>query len=147
EHRMRTHSFATEYRVARRLALEAGQAILKSSQDGRGKPIASAAPVACRAASTMILQGIRRDFPADASLTSTTVDRPERVANERVWIIDPLDEAVGAVAEGREFALAIGLAVASTPVVGIVYLPRRRVLYGAAWGAGAWVEQQGTTRP
>jgi 3'(2'), 5'-bisphosphate nucleotidase len=140
---MQIHSFTTEYEVARRLAFDAGETILRQLEDGI-EPVAGSTACAAFAA---IHQGVQREFPNDATLTEATCACEERLGNDRVWIIDPFEEVSESGMRPREFVIAIGLTVASTPVIAVVYSPGRHVLYGAAWGAGAWVEEAGATRP
>jgi 3'(2'), 5'-bisphosphate nucleotidase len=93
------------------------------------------------AANAILVNGLRAEFPADALLSEELPDDPQRLARERVWIVDPLDGTKGFIAGNGDFAVQIGLAVRGEPALGVVYLPATDVLYWAARGAGAWVER------
>jgi 3'(2'), 5'-bisphosphate nucleotidase len=137
------HSFSTEYEVARRLAREAGRGIVRN-RDGGGQ---TSPEVAVRAAAALVIEGLRREFPKDAVLAEPTVEHEDRLRNDRVWMVDCADEETLIPADTRETSIVIGLTVARMPVIGVIHLPSRQISYGAAWGAGAWVEEGGATRP
>lgn len=142
-------SYADELRTARRLARQAGAAALhfygNADLDIRRKKADEPVTEADFAANNVIVPALRASFPDDGMLSEESVDdhRAEggRLERERVWMIDPLDGTQGFIDGTGDFAVQIGLSVAGTPVVGIVYKPVTNVLYSAARGAGAWVER------
>ncbi|MER3430125.1 MAG: 3'(2'),5'-bisphosphate nucleotidase CysQ [Blastocatellia bacterium] len=92
-----------------------------------------------RAASEIIMSGLQRAFPKDSILSEEATDPGEsRLANNRVWIIDPIDGTAGFIRDDGDFAVQIGLAVAGRPAVGVVYLPSFGKLYFAASQIGCW---------
>jgi 3'(2'), 5'-bisphosphate nucleotidase len=143
---MHTHSFAAEYEVARSLALEAGRAIL-FSRAVRSEEGASPTSLPGQSAGTEILAGIRRHFPGDAALTAESPQEQNLPLSDRVWVVDLLGNVIDSAEDRPDPTIVIGLTVAATPVIGVVYFPARLMLYGAAWGAGAWVEEGRSTRP
>src|SRR5690606_15740871 len=84
--------------------------------------------------------------PDDAILSEESADSAERLSARRVWIVDPLDGTKEFLAQNGEFSIMIGLAVEGEAVLGVVYLPDGDLLYGAARGLGAWVEERGERR-
>ena len=58
-----------------------------------------------------------------------------------------MDGTAEFIAHNGEFCIMIGLAVDGAPVVGVVYQPIDDVLYAAALGAGAFVEEFGDHTP
>jgi 3'(2'), 5'-bisphosphate nucleotidase len=93
------------------------------------------------ASDTIIRDGLRSAFPGDAILSEETVDSPERLASERVWIVDPLDGTKEFLAGNGEFAVMIGLAIGGAATLGVVFLPDDDALYAGVVGGGTWVER------
>lgn len=143
------HSFEAEYQVAKHLALKAGRAVMRFYGRAVDEGDDPSAPVteADRESNRIILAGLKKHFPDDEVLSEEAPDSPDRLAADRVWLVDPVDGTKEFLSGNGEFSVMIGLAVAATPVIGIVYLPAREVLYAAAWGAGAWIEQGNEVRP
>lgn len=71
-------------------------------------------------------------------LSEETEDRPDRLAMERVWVVDPLDGTRSFIEGYREFAVSVALSVAGEPMVGVVYNPACDDVYWAIRGAGAY---------
>jgi 3'(2'), 5'-bisphosphate nucleotidase len=99
------------------------------------------------AANAAVLEALGHVFPDDAVLSEESRDSVSRLALTRLWVVDPLDGTKEFLARNGEFAVMVGLAVDGEAVVGAVYLPVPDVLYLAARGAGAWIEQRGRRRP
>jgi 3'(2'), 5'-bisphosphate nucleotidase len=93
-------------------------------------------------ASRMIVDGLAAVFPNDAILSEEEADDVEpRLANARVWIVDPLDGTAGFVRRDGDFGVQIGLAADGVPVLGVVYLPFHDRLTYAVKGAGSFAIQ------
>ena len=85
--------------------------------------------------------------PGYGWLSEETPDAPERLAQERLWIIDPID-GTRAFMEGRlEWCVAAALAINGRPVLGAVYRPRVEEFYSAIAGEGARLNGQAFTIP
>ncbi len=98
-------------------------------------------------ADKFIIKKIKKAFPDDGILTEESRDNTSRLNKKRVWIIDPLDGTANyknyAQSEGTDkksefFGIHIGLAVAGSAVLGIVYIPIRKELFYAVKGEGAF---------
>lgn len=87
-------------------------------------------------ANRIIQVGLRAAFPSDAFFSEETVDSPARLANGRVWIVDPLDSTSNFLAKGDEYCVSIGLCVESRAALGVVYNPARDQLFAGYVGAG-----------
>ena len=85
---------------------------------------------------------LSRAFPDDAILSEETRDSPERLAAERLWVIDPLDGTKEFIQAIPEFAVSIGLTLRGVPVVGVIYQPLTRECFWGARGAGAHVDEE-----
>jgi myo-inositol-1(or 4)-monophosphatase len=73
----------------------------------------------------------------DGWLSEETPDTAQRLAQDRLWIIDPID-GTRAFMEGRkEWCVAAALAVKGRPVLAAVYRPACEEFYTAQAGCGA----------
>jgi 3'(2'), 5'-bisphosphate nucleotidase len=143
--------YARELEVARALARAAAVPVLEVyatdfevwMKSGR-EPVTEAD----RAASRLIVEGLREAFPGDVVLSEEEVAAEgasaatARAAAPRVWLVDPVDGTKEFVARNGEFSVMIGLAVAGEAVVGAVYLPTSGRLFSGAKGAGAFDGQR-----
>ena len=71
-------------------------------------------------------------------LSEEDVDDKSRLASEKVWIVDPLDGTQDFVNRTGEFTVLVGLVENHIPVMGLVYLPIKKILYFAEKGMGAF---------
>jgi 3'(2'), 5'-bisphosphate nucleotidase len=62
----------------------------------------------------------------------------ERKAWKKLWVVDPLDGTKEFVKKNGEFTVNIALVENENPVLGVIYLPVKRVLYFASDDAGAF---------
>src|ERR1700750_1131359 len=135
--------FERELRVVLELARRAGEAALTFY----GKPLRVEhkeefdEPVtqADRTVNELIARALRESFPGDGVLAEESTDASERLARERVWMVDPIDGTKGFIAGTGDFAVQIGLAVEGRAALGVLYAPATDVLYWAARGHGSWV--------
>jgi len=95
-----------------------------------------------REANELIVDRLRKDFPADGILAEESADSEHRLEKDRVWLIDPMDGTKNFIARDGDFAVQIGLAVGGESIAGVVYQPVRKVLYRAVRGGGAWIEDE-----
>ncbi len=93
-----------------------------------------------REANDLIVRTLLSEFPDDGILAEESKDTEQRLAKERVWLIDPMDGTKNFIQRDGDFAVQIGLAVNGKVVAGVVYQPVRDVLYRAVAGEGAWIE-------
>lgn len=97
----------------------------------------------------LIISTIREAYPDDAFLaeesghqdgiqaaTESKVDPAE----QRTWIVDPLDGTVNYANGIPIFCVSIGLTVGGRPVVGVVYDPVRDEMFTAQAGLGAQLD-------
>jgi myo-inositol-1(or 4)-monophosphatase len=92
----------------------------------------------------LILEAIRRRFPADAILAEESGSHAgdgthgkRRLAQQRTWVIDPLDGTVNYANGIPYFCVSIALVEDGRPVVGVVLDPLRDDLYAASAGGPA----------
>jgi myo-inositol-1(or 4)-monophosphatase len=129
-----------ELAVATRFALEAGAALRRHRAAGpmqvMRKPGDEPVTPADLESDAIIRGGLAEAFPADALFTEESPDSVERLANRRVWIVDPLDSTSDYIGGGEEYSLSIGLAIDGQPALGVVYNPTRDELVVGCVGAG-----------
>lgn len=147
---MKRDAYGRELEVALGVARDAGAAILeyydsplhierKIDADEHAEPVTEAD----KAANSLIVSELQRQFPDDGILAEESIDTKRRLGKRRVWMVDPLDGTNGFIARDGDFAVQIGLAVDGRSVLGVVYQPLPDVLYAAVEGTGAWVEREG----
>lgn len=101
---------------------------------GDGSPVTDAD----LAADQIIRARLQAAFPDDALLTEEGADDAARLANRRVWIVDPIDGTQQFVDRTGEFDVLIALVVEQRPVAGVILQPTTGEFFAAAEGAGAW---------
>lgn len=83
-----------------------------------------------------LLTGARPEY---GWLSEETADSPERLARERLWVVDPIDGTNSFVNGIAEFAVSIGLVERDRAVLGVVCNPATGEVYHATDGGGAWL--------
>ena len=71
----------------------------------------------------------------------------QRKAWEHFWLVDPLDGTKEFVKRNGEFTVNIALIRRTAPVLGVIYVPVKDVLYYAAEGLGAYRLDSASTAP
>ncbi len=69
----------------------------------------------------------------------------ERKNWQYCWLVDPLDGTREFIKKNDEFSVNIALVKDGSPVLGVVYVPAKDMLYYAKQGYGAFKTQDGTT--
>jgi myo-inositol-1(or 4)-monophosphatase len=103
----------------------------------------------------LIISTIRDAFPADAFLAEESgrshhvspAGGSERAADQRLWVVDPLDGTVNYANGIPLFCVSIGLVVDGRPLLGVVYDPVRDELYSAQAGRGARLDGMAVHHP
>ncbi len=102
--------------------------------------------IADRAASELIVSGLRASFPDDVIVSEESPDDDRRrLTATRVWYVDPIDGTKDFIRGEDGFAVMIGLCIDARPMVGVVYQPTRDRLYWAAGNVGAWLADGAAT--
>jgi 3'(2'), 5'-bisphosphate nucleotidase len=108
--------------LAAHLAEDAGRILLEVRASGRhhGKDLGRAGDAEANAVLVAALRELR---PGDGLLSEEEKDNPDRLAMDRVWIVDPVD-GTREYGEGRaDWAVHVALAVRGAAAVGAVALP------------------------
>ncbi|MCB1312911.1 MAG: 3'(2'),5'-bisphosphate nucleotidase CysQ [Sedimentitalea sp.] len=91
------------------------------------------------AVNAMLEERLRAARPDYGWLSEETEDDPERLARERVFIVDPIDGTRSFADGSKTWAHALAVAEGGVVTAGVVYLPMRDLLYSAAAGQGAFL--------
>ncbi len=75
--------------------------------------------------------------PAAGWLSEETVDVPERLMKERLWIVDPIDGTRSFIAGREDWAVCAALVERGRPIVAAVELPATGESFAATLGGGA----------
>ncbi len=141
-----------ELETAKEAALEAGKKILEiynsDAGDIHNKSEGSYESPVTKAdveANNIITKKLRSSFPEHAILTEEEQDNKERLNNEFVWIIDPLDGTKEFISKNGEFTVNIALTRQGSPILGVIFIPAKGELFYAVEGQGAFYEKEGKT--
>ena len=126
--------------LAKGAAIEAGELILnyyKADYEIKDKGYHNPVTTADHAADSRLKEILISAKPDYGWLSEETVDSPERLTKERVWVVDPLDGTKEFIEGVPHFVVSIGLVENGTPIVGVLYNPVTGETFTAAQGEGA----------
>lgn len=142
----------TLLQIATKAAIEAGEEIMRiyndPSQDFGIERKADNSPltIADKAAHRCIVSHLAKtSTPPILSEEGVHLSYAERCAWHRLWVVDPLDGTKEFIKKNGEFTVNIALVEDGVPVLGVIYVPAKDVLYWGIVGEGAWKED-GTGR-
>jgi 3'(2'), 5'-bisphosphate nucleotidase len=112
----------TDAQLAARLAHAAGRILLAVRDAGvfTGKALGLAGD---QAANQFLVHALRAVRPGDGLLSEESKDTPDRLARERVWIVDPVDGTREYGEQRTDWAVHVGLAIGGVASLGAVALP------------------------
>jgi len=121
-------------------SIDAGQAILEvydTDFDVENKEDNSPLTEADKRAHNVIMQTLSKtDIPV-LSEEGRMIDYKERSGWNHLWIVDPLDGTKEFVKRNGEFTVNIALVENGTPILGVIYVPVKNILYFGAVGIGS----------
>ena len=91
------------------------------------------------AVNDMLHDTLRAARPDYGWLSEETEDNSDRLEQDRVFIIDPIDGTRSFADGSRTWAHALAVAEQGIVTAGVVFLPMRGLMYSAALGQGAFV--------
>jgi 3'(2'), 5'-bisphosphate nucleotidase len=128
--------------ATRGLAIRAGERIVQIAREGfdvQDKSDGTPLTRADREAHGLIHDGLARLQPALGVLSEEGEHEEfESFSGKAFWLVDPLDGTKEFVGGRDEYTVNIALIELGRPILGVIYLPARRVSYFAARGLGAW---------
>ena len=134
-------AFERELEVALAAAREAGDILRRHYETGTRvweKSEDNPVTLADLEADAAIHARLSEAFADDDILSEETVSDGSRLANRRVWIVDPMDGTKEFTRRIPEFAVSIALAEDGEPVVGAVHNPIAGVAVWATRGGGSF---------
>ncbi|MBB3693929.1 3'(2'),5'-bisphosphate nucleotidase CysQ [Sphingomonas sp. BK580] len=81
-------------------------------------------------------------LPDAGWLSEETADRPDRLARERVWVVDPIDGTRDYIRGRAGWCVSVALIEHGRPVIGVLDAPARGEVWFARAGAGATVARE-----
>lgn len=115
-------SSMTDCDLAAHLADQAGKILLQVRASGMfsGKSLGKAGD---QTANQFLVHALREQRPNDGLLSEEEKDNPERLANSRVWIVDPVDGTREYGEARTDWAVHVALAIDGVATIGAVALP------------------------
>ncbi len=130
-----------ELNEAIKIGLEAREKILEIYHkhfDVEIKEDNSPVTLADKTADKMIREHLKKVFPNYAFLTEESEDNLDRLSNDYVWIVDPVDGTKNFVAKDGGFTTNIALSYKHEIVVGVVIIPVTGEVYYAVKNEGTF---------
>ena len=75
-------------------------------------------------------------------LSEETVDSDDRLANDYVWIVDPIDGTKEFIEGVPQFSISIALAHLGEPIIGVIYNPSTNELFSASKNMGSFCNDE-----
>ncbi len=141
-----------ELAVAKEAAVKAGAAIMDVYENAEDMEVSykdgdMPLTAADRAADRIIVDMLRKEFPAYAVLSEEEKDDLRRLENDYCFVVDPLDGTKEFLKRNGQFTVNIALAYQHRTVMGVIYVPVTKELYYASQGQGAYLDtEQGRGR-
>lgn len=107
--------------------------VAEISYKGGGSPVTEADFAVDR----FLFEKMRAIAPEAGWLSEETADTPDRLARERLIIVDPIDGTHAFTRGDARWAVSIALIERGRPVAGVIHAPALGETYRAAHGAGA----------
>jgi myo-inositol-1(or 4)-monophosphatase len=85
----------------------------------------------------LLLASLKAIDPEAAWLSEETADNADRLAADRVWVVDPIDGTRDYLRGRPGWAVSVALVDGGVPIVGVLEAPARGETWIAAAGAGA----------
>jgi len=137
-----------ELQLAISAAHKAGTLIMKyykSEYEVKEKGYHNPVTTADHAADSMLKSVLTNAYPEYGWLSEETVDSPDRLQKERVWVVDPLDGTKEFIEGVPHFVVSIALVEDQLPIIGVLFNPVSGDLFYAANGLGAYLNDDRIT--
>lgn len=120
-------------------AREAGALMLDMRGDGRTRSKSDGSPVtdADLAVDALLKRRLLDARPDYGWLSEETADDPDRLARDRVFVVDPIDGTTAYVKGRPWFCTALAVVERGRPVAAVIFAPETDELFAAAAGGGA----------
>ena len=81
---------------------------------------------------------LTRLLPAAGWLSEETVDAPDRLAGDLIWLVDPIDGTRDYIRGRRGWAVSVALINSGRPLFGVLCAPARSEFWFGQAGQGSW---------
>lgn len=130
----------SELKLAIDAAKKAGAIIMnyyKADYEIRDKSYHNPVTTADHAADSCLKKMLMEARPEYGWLSEETVDSPDRLSKERVWVVDPLDGTKEFIEGVPNFVVSVALVENGFPIVGVLFNPVTKEIFTAASDEGA----------
>ena len=130
--------------IAIKAAIKAGNEIMRVYNDPKSdfqvekKADNSPLTIADKNANEIITSLLDRTMIPILSEEGKEIPFEERAKWPELWIVDPLDGTKEFIKKNGEFTVNIALVRAGVPVLGVIYLPAKQIIYMGVDGVGAF---------
>jgi myo-inositol-1(or 4)-monophosphatase len=134
-----------ELNIAIQASKEAGEVIMeyyKADYEIREKGYHNPVTTADHAADSRLKEILIEARPEFGWLSEETVDSPDRLSKERVWVVDPLDGTKEFIEGVPQFVVSIAIVENGEPILGVLYNPVTKDIFTAAQGEGAFLNDE-----
>lgn len=134
--------------ISKKLAVDAGRKIMEIYREEERfhieyKSDRSPLTAADKLSNQIIVEGLRKAFPASAVLSEEEKDDKRRLQQEYCFIVDPLDGTKEFLKRNGQFTVNIALSYKHRSIMGVIYVPVSGELYYARKGQGSWLRDRG----
>ena len=132
----------SELIIAKEAAIEAGAIILnyyKADYEIQEKGYRNPVTTADQDADSRLKEMLLGERPNYGWLSEETVDSPDRLGKERVWVVDPLDGTKEFIEGVPNFVVSVALVESGTSIVGVLFNPVTNEIFTAAEDEGAYL--------
>ena len=140
--KIKMNKLEKELEIAKRTAKEAGRILLARANDDLEvslKEDKSLVTKVDKEASRFITKKLTSNFP-DYGILDEENPEDSRKKNKLCWVVDPLDGTIEYVNRRETYGVMIALMEDYSPVLGVVYIPKKDELIYAVKGRGAYIE-------
>jgi myo-inositol-1(or 4)-monophosphatase len=130
----------SELKLAIDAAKKAGAIIMnyyKADYEIRDKSYHNPVTTADHAADSCLKKMLMEARPEYGWLSEETVDSPDRLSKERVWVVDPLDGTKEFIEGVPNFVVSVALVENGFPIVGVLFNPVTKEIFTAVSDEGA----------
>lgn len=132
--------------TAKQAAVKAGEKIMEIYETDFDSTIEfksddSPLTIADKTSNDIIVNMLQSSFPEISMLSEESKQDETRFENDLCFIVDPLDGTKEFIKKNGEFTVNIALAYKHKVVMGVIYVPVKKLLYYAAEGYGAFKEE------
>jgi myo-inositol-1(or 4)-monophosphatase len=128
--------------LARKAAVQAGKVILKyykSNYEIKEKSYHNPVTTADHASDEVLKNILLNERSQYGWLSEETVDSPDRLTKEYVWVVDPIDGTKEFIEGVPNFVVSIGLVQNGNPILGVLFNPVTKEIFTGLKNSGAYL--------